>query len=396
MSLATFRYQAVDSTGARLRGHVDAASQAAAVGALAERGLHVIAVSARTPLRVRGQEASLRDAALGLRSLSDLIGAGLPMRQVLATLRDVAPSGWRALLPGLQSDVEGGRPLAAALAAQRTGMTASSLGILRAGEAAGRLADGLRDAATDLEETQELRSALRSALAYPTLLVVAGSASLGFLIAVVLPRFAVLLDELGQALPRSTALVLAGAHILSSLAVPGAVLAVIASAALIAWWRMPGARTTAHAALLRVPLIGPVRLAAATSRSARALAMMLEVGAGAGMALRTAADAAGDAAIGGRFRAAADMVRDGRSISRALHEADALSPMVTRLARAGEEAGTLPAALRRGGALASADAVARTRTITRLVEPVVVLGFGGTIALVAAALLQALYAVRPT
>jgi type II secretory pathway component PulF len=93
-----------------------------------------------------------------------------------------------------------------------------------------------------------------------------------------------------------------------------------------------------------------------------------------------------------------DVRRDviaGRRLSTALDEAGAATPTIVRFVRAGEESGRLAAMLAQGARLERDRAERAVKTMLRLVEPLLVLSFGGMVALVAAALLQAVYAVRP-
>jgi type II secretory pathway component PulF len=94
--------------------------------------------------------------------------------------------------------------------------------------------------------------------------------------------------------------------------------------------------------------------------------------------------------------AAREAVVAGAPLSRALADHDAVTPTVVRLARAGEESGTLGPMLARAAAMEAERAERLVRNAVRLLEPALILLFGGIVAFVAAALLQAVYSVRPT
>jgi general secretion pathway protein F len=149
-----------------------------------------------------------------------------------------------------------------------------------------------------------------------------------------------------------------------------------------------------HAALLRLPVLGPMRLAFATARSARALSALLGTGTPALRALETAADAAGDHEVAARVRRASERVRAGASLAAALVAERAFDPHALELAQAGEASGRLAVLLRHGSTLAETQALRTLQSAIRLIEPTLILLLGGLVAFVALALLQAVYGVR--
>jgi len=112
-------------------------------------------------------------------------------------------------------------------------------------------------------------------------------------------------------------------------------------------------------------------------------------------ALVHAARASGDAALGARLLATRESVVVGQGIARALAVAGALTPTTIRLVQAGEETGRLSAMFAHASVLERDQADRRLHAAVRLLEPGLILVFGGIVALVAAALLQAIYSVRP-
>ena len=94
--------------------------------------------------------------------------------------------------------------------------------------------------------------------------------------------------------------------------------------------------------------------------------------------------------------AAREHVVHGERVSRALHVMGAMTETTVRLVRAGEESGRLAQMLGHAATIEQERAEQRVRGVVRLLEPALILMFGGIVAFVAAALLQAVYSVRPT
>jgi type II secretory pathway component PulF len=329
------------------------------------------------------------------RSLAALVGSGVPLeRSVEATVR-LAHGPLRALLGGVTAALRDGRSLSQALDTIHGTVPPSVLGMLRAGERAGRLAGTLEQVAVHLEREAELVGRIRHALAYPALLLLAGLGSVVVIGTVVVPKFAALLDEAGQSLPPATRMLLAVSDLLTrhwALLVCAAAMIVWAS---IAWLRHPQGRHQCHRLLLTIPLVGDVRHGLATARACRALAGSLESGMPLLLALDAAGDAAGDGEIGVRVCRAREQVAAGSSLARALEEQRVLTAGPLQVLAVGEQSGRLADMAGRAGELAARDAERSMSTAVGMLEPALVILLGGFVTFVAAALLQAIYTLRP-
>lgn len=396
MTSSGYAYRAVRGDGSVEQGTLAAPSQADAFAALEQRGLLAMDVRLIATPRDRRVTISAADLALGLRILADLFEAGLPMTRALQTLGELAPPSWKAILPVLKQSVREGKSLGAALRDAPAEIPPLVIGMTLAGELAGNVGGAVRRAADVTESIAETRAAIRTALAYPIVLAVAGTGAIALMVGAVIPRFAVILGDIGQTLPASTRLVMSGATTIRAAAIPALVAGLVLVVAQRAWTASEKGRRSWHAALLGVPLIGTIRRASATARSTLTLATLLETGVPLRQAMAFAARASGDAAIDARIIAAAARVESGQPIARAMRETDALTPLAIRLVQAGEESGRLAPMLRHAAKLEQDRSDRITRTAVRLLEPVLILIFAGVVALVAAALLQAVYSVRPT
>jgi Type II secretory pathway, component PulF len=241
-----------------------------------------------------------------------------------------------------------------------------------------------------------MRSAIRSALAYPALLATAATASVALLVGVVLPRFGTILADLGQSLPPTTRIVLAASTFIRAWSPAGLILLALALVVWRSWISTDEGREKWHAFLLALPVVGEVRRSAATARTSAALSALLESGVPVSAALVHAARASGDASLTARLMVARESVVQGRRPSDALQAERALTLTAIRLVRAGEETGRLAEMLSHAASLERERSESMVKSAVRLLEPSLILVFGGLVALVAAALLQAIYSVRPT
>lgn len=393
----SFAYRAAQLDGTVVRGVLRADNSERAHRLISERGLFPIELhvnGARLP-HIGRRRMPVAQLAFGLRIVADFLDAGLPIARALGTLSELAPPVWSAVLPEIQRSVREGESFSSAMAGASIDVPSVVLAMLAAGESGGGMGAATRRAADLMEETASVQAAIRSALAYPLVLAAAGSVSLLVLVGVVIPRFAAILGELGQSLPASTSFLLDVTRVARHLWIPVLVSLCAAVAASRLWLRTEAGVRTWDAFLLRLPLVGPIREASAMSRWCAAMGALLENGVSVARAMSAAGQTTGDQALLVRLAAARMSVIHGSRLSRAAEQHGALSPTVVRLVRAAEEHGKLAASLNHAGKLERERATRRTQSIVRLLEPTLILIFGGVVALVAAALLQAVYSVRP-
>jgi general secretion pathway protein F len=390
-----FTYRALRRDGTLETGALNAPGPDDASALLSARGLLPVEVQPDDSPRERSSAMRAADLALGLRMLADLLDAGLSMSRTLQLFEELAPADWQKAIPHIRQSVKEGKGLAASLASAPVLIPPLVIGIAYAGEAGSGTAPAIRRAADAMEGVASTRAAVRSALVYPIVLAAAGVASIGILVGVVLPKFALLLSDLNQELPATTRLLLVSVRVMKTAFVPFLVVAATALAGWTAWVATEQGRVTWHEFLLRLPILGGARRSAASARSAYSLAALLDSGVPISEALRHAARSSGDAAIEKRLLRARDTIVTGTSIGAALEAADAFTGTVAKLVRAGEETGRLTAMLGHAARLEHDRAERTVRSSVRLIEPALVLTFALIVALVAAAMLQAVYSVRP-
>lgn len=336
------------------------------------------------------------DLALGLRSLSELLEAGMPLRRALTALEASSPDSWQPVHAPLQQAIREGRALSAGLLEVAEGFPPIVLGILRAGESGAGLPQAVRAAAEHADRAAATAAAMRAALAYPLLLSVAGIATAGFIGGVILPRFALLLTGVQSTLPWSTRTVLALADLARAAWIPVVAVTVLAGLVLRRILHSPDGRRGMDRLLLRVPYLGEARHAAAVARFADALSALLAGGMSLRSALPHAAAAVADEELTARLLQARGAILQGTGIARAFAESAALTPMAQKLVSAGEESGRLVELLAHIGRVEGARAVRLVNSAIRLIEPTLIIGIAIAIGLVATAMLQAVYAVRPS
>lgn len=393
-----YAYHGVDGAGQRRRGVEPAVSHEAARVTLESRGLIVLGLGEQELAQGSAEPSRGLHAATDLleatRALAALLPAGLSLSHALASAREVAGDQVGPALSEVQLRVERGERFADALAEHPSVFSPLYVGLVRAGERSGNLAGAFQRLAQQIERDQQLRSKLISVSIYPLLLAVAGGLAILVLLLLVIPRFAELLQGTGAALPRSTALVLALSTGLRQywpllLTLP------VGAGLLLTWMRTTeeGGRAGARV-LLGAPLLRPFRQNALGARFARLLGTLLGGGAPLLSALEDTIESVGDPLARDEAIRIRSRVREGVALHRAIGEVPFFPPILTQLVTVGEEAGQLQQFLLKAADILEERTERLLQRLVSLIEPVMILFFGGIVGFVALSLLQAIYSVN--
>lgn len=392
--MTAFRYQAARADGATVRGRLEAASRPAAAALLSARGLFPVLVEpAAEGTAWWPPRPSVRARAIALQSLATLVDAGLPLEKALQGTEQVVSGRLRESVSRIREHVRQGRSLGAAMAEEAGVFSGVTLGLVRAGERGVGLGAALTQAATQLDREAESAARVRTALAYPALLAVAGSISVAVIVLFVVPRFAAILGDLGESLPAATRALIAISNLVRH---DGLVLlALLVGASAAAATELKRRRRDLHRWLLGAPVIGSLRHSLATARVSRTLAVLLETGTPALQALSIAEESAGDLEVAARIARARDRVAEGAGMGAALAGTRALTSAALQLLAVGEQSGRVGAVMLKAADLDESRAERTLKVLVGILEPALIIAFAGMVAFVAAALLQAVYSVRP-
>ena len=331
------------------------------------------------------------------RQAATLLGAGFPLDRVLSmTSALFGDDRVGAAIREVQARVREGERLATALAAHPHVFSEFYRGVIGAGERSGRLAEAFERLALYLERQAELRSKLLGALLYPAVMVIAGSGAVLMLLLVVIPRFALILGDVGGRLPWTAATLLKLSE-LAGTAAWGVLLAGAAGLGLLsAQRRKTAGRLTQDRWLLRLPIVGSLRARLATERVTRTLAGALAGGIPLLEALEIAGIASGDAAYRRALEGAAENVRRGESLAASLRGNGLFPELAVQMIAAGEDSGRLVPLLEHVANVYRSETEERLRSLVAVVEPAIIVVFGGLVGFVALALLQTIYGIGAT
>ena len=324
------------------------------------------------------QRVPARDLLTFTQQLSTLLDAGIPLDRALGILGDLSVSPrLRQIVQDVGQSVRTGSTLADALSRHHPRpFSRLYINTVRAGEKGGVLETTLRRLGEHLEQTQELREALTSAMIYPALLLTVGVGAVIFLMTFVLPRFAVIFADLHQGLPLPTRILMAVSQALTTY---WWVLALFVLGALLAWQvltRSDAGRLAIDRWLLGLPALGDLLRKVEVGRFARTLGTLLRSGVPLLAALGVAREVAGNRVIALALGAVQEGAKRGDGLARPMAESGSFPPLAIHMVRVGEETGRIEEMLERVAASYEAEIRVAVRRFVALLEPVIILALG--------------------
>lgn len=393
-------YEAFDKNGTTVRGEVDVATEKDVV--LYLEGKELIPSKIRAQAGKKGFGglstelfAKIKDVdrIFMVRNLATAVKAGLSMNEALTILvNDSKPGLMRDILTTAKSNVQAGRPLSDALALHKEHFPSIFIGLLRAGEASSQLDKSLEELSRYLVKEYNLVKKVKSALIYPTLLLIGSVGVVLFLLLFVLPRLAKTFALSGAELPLITKILVNTSSFLSShivLTLGGIALIV---GGIIFGLRTPQGKSLKTYLLFHTPVVKDLIQRVALVRFTRTLKSLFAGTTPVLKALDISADAVGNeiyrqAIIG----IAADM-KVGVQLSRALQKYPDLFPtLLTSLIGVGEKTGNLEYVLQTFSDFYDDEVDNKLKDLTGLFEPVLLIIMGIIVGTIAVSVLLPIY-----
>src|SRR5215467_5380221 len=391
--MGEFVCRVADANG-RVFSHVEAGATLDEAGQkLADRGYYIYSVEARSSL-VSGmlgvrkeRKVSGNDFLILNQQFNTLIKAGLPILKALDLLatRATAPK-LRPIISQIRDRVREGKSLSEAVDEAGVFSKVYSTAIL-AGEKSGNLSGVLEYYIAYQKVSTGVKKKIASALVYPTLLIVAATCIVTYLVTFVVPKFGMLYRDLNVELPTPTKVLIA-----ITVDYRNYILGLIALVALTVmgiffWSRSEQGGLAFDKLKFRVPVIGPTLLKFQVAQFCRTLATLLTGGTPLVAALSTAADSIGSRLVKGTVLQATQMVREGESLHGALSANQVMPEMALDMIEVGESSGALAPMLNSVAEFFEEEVSLKLGALVSLIEPLILIFMG----LLVAGILISLY-----
>ena len=400
--MGSFSYKAISSQGKAVQGRVVADRIELASRELRLQGLTLLSLEPAGKGAVRADEdapgpgsASSDDVLAMTRELAVLLRAGLPIDRALKVMIDMAVEiKVRDLLEELLSSIKAGKGLSQALLSYPEVFSNFYVNMVRSGEASGHLAEVLTRLADYLTNAKSVRSGVVSALVYPAILFTVAVLSIVGMLGFVVPQFETLFNDMGDALPVLTRIVISAGDGLIRygwllLLLLGMTVYVVRQ-----WLRSEEGRAKFDESMVRLPFFGAIIFKYEVSRFSRTVGTLLGNGVSLLRALSIAVETVDNTHIKNSLRVLEPAVKRGQRMSVALEETGTFSPLVIQMIRVGEESGSLDQMMTELADVYDDEVQIGVKRSLTFLEPALILVMGGVIALVIIAILMGIMSVN--
>lgn len=355
--MAAFEYKALDERGRHKKGVLEGDNARQVRQRLKEQGLVPVEVVETRARAAKSQSSGLGfsprgistpDLALLTRQLSTLVQSGMPLEECLRAVSEQSEKPRiRNMLAAVRSKVTEGYTLADSMADYPHIFDDLFRSMVAAGEKSGHLDAVLERLADYAENRQKMRSKLLQAMLYPIVLVVFAVGIVAFLLAAVVPKIVGQFVQMGQELPKSTQFLLSSSDFIQHWGLQLLVLIVLL-VYLVRWLlSKPDLRLRWDRRVIHMPLVGKISRGLNTSRFARTLSICTSSAIPILDGMRVAVDVMSNQYVKQQVRLAAENVREGASLRKALDQTKLFPPMMLHMIASGEQSGELESMLTR-------------------------------------------------
>ncbi len=395
-----FNYVALDARGQESEGVIDADNSNHAIRQLREAGYFPTNVTeagkgggtktAAKPKKTASASATKEKKGIVLfekktvkskvlmvftRQLATLIDAGLPLLRSLTVLGNQEKDPvLKGAISVLADSVQGGSTFSESLAQHPKIFNKLYINMVKAGELGGVLELVLNRLAEFQEKAQKIANKVKSAMAYPVIVMVIAILIMWFLLVFIVPKFEQIFADMlgGKPLPMITQIVIGASKAVQTnfLLIIGALVAVIFGYVLFS--RTEAGKSILDRIKLRVPVLGDMLRKTAISRFSRTLGTLVTSGVPILQALNITKETAGNVVISDAISKVHDAVKEGESIVQPLEASKVFPPMVISMIDVGEETGQLPEMLLKVADVYDDEVDNAVIALTSMLEPLMI------------------------
>lgn len=394
--MAAFSYRGRNSAGELVNGVLEGSTAAAVADLLFGSGvtpLEIKPAPAGALKRKEGDGGGFNlfapkilhvDILLFTRQLYTLMKAGVPIMRALAGLQESSANpAMKSVLGQIREGLDSGRELSMSLARHPKVFTPFYLAMVRVGEMTGRLEEVFLRLFDHMEFERFMREQVKSALRYPSFVVMAMVAALFVVNIWVIPAFAKVFSGFGAELPLMTRVLIGFSNFMVAWW-PALIGGIVAAAfAFRSWTRTRRGKYLWDKFKMRIPVAGKIVQKATLARFARSFALASRSGVPVIQALTTVAQTVDNDFIAAKVERMRDQVERGESVLRAALATGAFTPVVLQMIAVGEESGSLDEMMEEISAMYQSEVEYELKTLSQQIEPILIVMLGAMVLVLA-------------
>jgi general secretion pathway protein F len=400
--MAEYLYKATTLSGQTLEGSMDGKDEETIVQNLHQLGyipIRIISaqekeVGLRLPAFLT-QRVGVKNLLTFTQELSTLVSAGLPIDRSLNILGTLTENErLRETVRDVLKRVEDGSSLAEALGYHPRIFPKIYINMVKAGESGGFLETILSRLAQYLQSTKEVREYLISVMIYPLILTIVSGISIVILVTFVIPRFARIFSDMGQAIPLPTQIILSSSRLVTGYWWVGIGIIALIYFGLKMYTQDEERKLRWDRFKLRWVAIGDLIKKVEVARFSRTLGTLLQSGVSILPALNLVKEISQNRAISRSIAYIHDRLREGKGISRSLEETEVFPPLAVHMIGVGEETGKLDEMLIKVAETYEANVQNSVKRVVSLLEPLIILIMGAVVGFIVLSMLLAIFSIN--
>ncbi len=400
--MAQYLYKAATLDGQTVEGFMDGRDEENIVQNLHQLGyipIRIISTQEKRPsLRLSSflpQRVGLKSLLTFTQELSTLISAGLPLDRSLSILGSLTENErLRETVKDVLKRIEGGNSLAEALGNHPRIFSKLYVNMVKAGESGGFLEVILSRLALYLQNTKEIKDYLISVMIYPLILTMVSGVSIAILATFVIPRFARIFSDMGQAIPLPTQMVLSLSHYIRNYWWVGLGILVAIYLGLRAYNQNEERRLRWDRFKLKWIAVGELIKKIEVARFSRTLGTLLQSGVSILPALNLVKEISQNRVISRSITHVHDRLREGKAISKSLEEAEVFPPLAVHMIGVGEETGRLDEMLIKIAETYEENVRNTVKRFVSLLEPLIIVVMGAVVGFIVISMLLAIFSIN--
>jgi len=352
-------------------------------------------ISTREICRVACQLATLLRAGMPLvQALSALVEQlqSVPTRRIFSLGTNGDPLA--QTLAEVRDSVNTGSSLADALGKHDSVFSPLIVNMVAAGEASGTLEQVLLRLAQMLEKRTQLISRVKAAVAYPLMMVIVATAVVVFLLSYVVPSITQIFLEMNRTLPAPTRLLISVSGFMRTYLPLIAIMPFAVFFGIAAAYKTKEGRSFADRTKLKLPVFGKLFLRAEIARLTRTLGMLLASGIPIISALQIAKTVTQNTVIADALDSVRDWVSKGDSVAEAIKRTGLFPPVVFHIVATSQISANLEAGLIDIAEMYDSEVEMTTKTLTSLLEPMILLVMGVIVGFIVLAILLPIFEIN--
>lgn len=393
--MLTFTYEARNAaTGQKIKAEVQADTEQAAVKLIREQGLTPLSVDLEKSSAGRHlRHIKTKDKVLFSRQLSTLINAGLPLVQSLRSVAEQTTNkSLRVVVSQIISDIEAGTPFSIALGKFPQVFNRVYVSLVAAGEASGTLDLALERLADQQEKDADIISKVRGAMIYPLIVLLVMICVMGFMVIKVLPQVQSIYAGIpGVSLPLVTRILLAISHFCTHFWWVVIIILALVGFFGSRWARTLGGRSVIDEMKMKAWPIGPLFMKMYMARFSRTGTTLVASGVPLIQMLEITSEAVDNVHIAKSLHKAIEKVKGGKSLSDSIAKDPNFLELVPNMLHIGEQSGALETMLSKVADYYEKEVDNEVKTISTIIEPVMMVIMGIMALTIVAAILLPIY-----